>query len=166
MLGSGRGNKIVCRNCFLSQYRNKSEMNTFLCFRKNWVSKNFKHENRISQFSVENFLSHSTGKLRREVLRCFGKNRISKSFKLKRGIWLICVGTSLCHSTGKLHRGTLLCFRRFLLSKKIMDKRVSLGREGGREYNVCPSKTFYLMVPKNFVCEPYRISLVPGIEKY
>ena len=53
----------------------------------------------------------------------------------------------------------MLCFRKLLVGKKIMDKR-----EG--EYQDFPSKIFCLTVPKNFVGEPFRVSLISGIEKF
>ena len=37
---------------------------------------------------------------------------------------------------------------------------------GGGEYQDFPSKHFCLTVPKNFVEEPFRVSLVSGIEKF
>ena len=53
----------------------------------------------------------------------------------------------------------MLCFRKFLVAKKFMDKR------GGGEYQNFPSKTFCLTVPKNFVGEPFSVSLISGIGK-
>ena len=54
----------------------------------------------------------------------------------------------------------MLCFRKFLVAKKFMDKR-----GGGGEYQNFPSKTFCLTVPKKFVGEPFRVSLISGIGK-
>ena len=34
------------------------------------------------------------------------------------------------------------------------------------EYQDCPSKTFCLTLPKNFVGEPFRVSLSSGMEKF
>ena len=53
----------------------------------------------------------------------------------------------------------MLCFRRFPVAKKLFDSR------GVAEYQIFPSKTFCLTVPKNFVAEPFIVSLVSGIEK-
>ena len=39
------------------------------------------------------------------------------------------------------------------------------GGGGGREYNDFLSKVFCLLVPKNFVGEPFSVSLISGIEK-
>ena len=53
----------------------------------------------------------------------------------------------------------MLCFRKFLVAKKFMDKK-------GGEYQNFPSKIFCLTVPKNFVVEPFSVSLISGIEKF
>ena len=45
----------------------------------------------VSQFSIENLLSHSTGKLRTRTLLCFRKFLVSKNFMDKKG------GTRECH---------------------------------------------------------------------
>ena len=50
------------------------------------------------------------------------------------------------------------CFRKPLVAKKLMDKR-----EG--EVSRFPSKNFCLTVPKNFVGEPFSVSLISGIGK-
>ena len=55
----------------------------------------------------------------------------------------------------------MLCFRKFLVAKKFMDKK-----GGGVEYQKFPSKTFCLTVAKNFVGEPFSVSLILGIEKF
>ena len=68
----------------------------------------------ISQFSIENLLSHSTEKLRRGTLLCFTKLLVSKKLMDKRGGG----GTEYhdflsksfsSHSAEKFRRGTLLC---------------------------------------------------------
>ena len=53
----------------------------------------------------------------------------------------------------------MLCIRKFLAAKKIMDKK------GGGKCQNFRSKFFYLKVPKNFVEEPFSLSLISGIEK-
>ena len=53
----------------------------------------------------------------------------------------------------------MLCFRKFLVAKKFMDKKWG-------EYQNFPSKTFCLTVPKNFVGEPFSVSLISGIENF
>ena len=51
----------------------------------------------------------------------------------------------------------MLCFRKFPVAKKFMDER--------GEYQGFPSKVFCLTVPKNFVGEPFSVSLISGVEK-
>ena len=45
-----------------------------------------------------------------------------------------------------------------MVAKKFMDKK--------GEYQDFPSKIFCLTVPKNFVGEPFNVSLISGIEKF
>ena len=52
----------------------------------------------------------------------------------------------------------MLCFRKFLVAKKFMDKKA-----GDQDL---PSKIFCLTVSKNFVGEPFRVSLISGIAKF
>ena len=64
----------------------------------------------------------------------------------------------LSHSAEKFRRGTFLCcFRKFLVANKFMDKQ--------GEYQKFPSKNFCLTVPRNFVGEPFGVSLISGIKK-
>ena len=51
---------------------------------------------------------------------------------------------------------SLQCFRKFEVPKNFMHTR---------GYHVFPSKIFGLTVPKNFVGQPFRVSLISGIEK-
>ena len=53
----------------------------------------------------------------------------------------------------------MLCFRKFLVAKKFMDKRE-------REVSKFLSKSFCLTVPKNFVGEPFRVSLIRVSENF
>ena len=55
----------------------------------------------------------------------------------------------------------MLCFGKVPLVKKFVDKG---GEEG--EYQDFPSKNFCLTEPKNFVQEPFSVSLVLVIEKF
>ena len=65
---------------------------------------------RISRFSVEKFLSHSTEKLRRGTLLCFTKFLVSKKFMDKRGeegsISRFSVENFLSHNAENFRRGT------------------------------------------------------------
>ena len=54
----------------------------------------------------------------------------------------------------------MLCFRKFPVAKKFMDNRGV-----GGKYQDFPSKVFCLTVPKNFVGEPFNVSLISGVEK-
>ena len=51
----------------------------------------------------------------------------------------------------------MLCFRKFPVAKEFMDKK--------GEYQGFPSKVFFLTVPKNFIEEPFSVSLISGVEK-
>ena len=113
----------------------------------------------ISRFSIENSLSYSTETFPRGTLLCVGKFPVSKNIMDKRGISRFSV-ENLFHSTEKLRRGTHLCFRNFLLSKKFLDKG------GGRECHDFPSQIFCFTVPKNFVREPFSVSLISDLEKF
>ena len=68
----------------------------------------------ISQFSIENLLSHSTEKLRRGTLLCFTKLLVSKKLMDKGGgggrDYHVFLSKSFSsHSAEKFRRGTLLC---------------------------------------------------------
>ena len=52
----------------------------------------------------------------------------------------------------------MMCFRKFPVAKSLWITAV-----GHQEF---ASKVFCLTVPKNFVEEPFSVSLVPGIEKF
>ena len=53
----------------------------------------------------------------------------------------------------------MLCFRNFFGSKKVY------GKEGWRgEYRNFASKNLCLKLPKHFVGEPFRLSLLSGVE--
>ena len=64
----------------------KLHTGTLQCFRKYRVSKKFTHRKRISQISVDYFLSHNAENLHTATLQCFRKLRVSKTFVRKRGI--------------------------------------------------------------------------------
>ena len=50
-------------------------------------------------------------------------------------------------------------FQKISGSEKFMAKR-------GGEYQVIPWENFCFTVPKNFVREPFSVSLIPGIENF
>ena len=53
----------------------------------------------------------------------------------------------------------MLCFRKLPVAKKLMNKR-------GGSINSFRRKFFCLTVPKNFVWEPFSVSLISGTEKF
>ena len=53
----------------------------------------------------------------------------------------------------------MLWFRNIPVAKRFMDKR-------GGEYQDFPSKIFCLTVPRNFVGEPFRVSLIRVSKKF
>ena len=77
----------------------------------------------------------------------------------KRRISRFSIENLLSHSTEKLRRGTLLCSTKFLVSKKFMDKR------GGGSIKIFSQNFFCLTVPKNFIGEPFSVSLISGTER-
>ena len=50
----------------------------------------------------------------------------------------------------------MLCFRKFPVAKKFKDKKVSIKTFRRR---------FFVSAPKMFVCGPFSVSLISGIEK-
>ena len=116
---------------------------------------------RVPLFSVEKFLSHSAEKFRRGPQLCFRKFWVSKNFMHKRGISRFSVENLLTHSTEKLCRETPPCLTKILVSKKLW--RLT---GGGGEFHNFLSKIFCLTVPKNFVGEPFSVSLFSGIERF
>ena len=65
---------------------------------------------------------------------------------------------SQCRKLPKVNP-SVLYFSKFSGVKKLMDER-------GGEYQEFPSKTFCLTVSKEFVREPFRVSLILGMEKF
>ena len=63
----------------------------------------------------------------------------------------------LSHSAEKFRRGTVYCCKNF-------GYRESLDKRWG-EYRDFPSQIFCLTVLKNFVGEPFSVSLIAGTEK-
>ena len=55
----------------------------------------------------------------------------------------------------------MLCIRKLLVAKKFMDKK-----GGGGECQNFPLKIFCLKVPKIFVGQPFRVSLISRIENF
>ena len=153
-----KGITIFCCKIFVSQCQNISSRNpSVLQF---LVSKNVRDKRRGGNHDFPSKLFGLTvpNHFVEEPFCVSRKLRVSKNFMLKRGISPFSIENVLSHTTKKLHRGALLCFTKFLVSKNIMDMR-------GREYHDFPS-IFCLTKPKKFVGEPFRASLISGIEKF
>ena len=91
----------------------------------------------ITIFS-RNFMSHTAENFRKGILLFLRK------FLFQKVLWM------------KNFVGILQCFRKFVVSKNFMHNR---------GYHNFPSKIFCLTVPKNFVKEPFSVSLISGIKK-
>ncbi len=149
-------------NFSVSQYQKTLQGNpSVLCFGKFLEAKKFmdKREGEVSGFSIESFLSHSAEKICRGTLQGvdFGYRKV------------LCLG-GLCHDFSsnffvsqqrKICRETLLC----CISENFW-KRKSLWIRRRGKYQDFSSKFFCLTVPKKFVEEPFRVSLISGIEKF
>ena len=66
----------------------------------------------------------------------------------------------LSHNTETFRRGTLL----YCVSEKFRQRKSLWIRRG--EYHDFPSEFFCLTVPKNFVGDPFGVSLIWGIENF
>ena len=108
----------------------------------------------VSRFSAENFWSHCAVEFRghpfnasenlgyRKILCIIGG---ITSFRRK-------LFVSECR---KISWASLQCLKKFGVSKNFMHNR---------GYHKFPSKIFCLTVPKNFVNEPFSVSLISGIK--
>ena len=119
----------------------------------------------MSRFSIDNLLSQSTEKLRRgTLLRC-----VLENFGLRKILWIeegrrregvsrlfvkICCLTVLKNFVGN---SPVLCFLKFPLIKNFMERR---------EYHKSLLGFFLSHSSKNFVGEPYSVSLNWGFEKF
>ena len=113
--------KIFRRKIFVSQCR-KFRRGTFPCFTNFGAPKNFMNKRRegVSEFSVENFFSHSAENFRRGG--CFIVSLISGMEKVWRrvgGVSRFSIGKNLPHSAEILRRETLPCFTNFGYRKSI-----------------------------------------------
>ena len=76
------------------------------------------------------------------------------------GVSTISVENFLSHSAENCRRGTLQSFINFWY-RNSLDEKV-----GGGVYQDFPSKIFCPKVPKKVVGQPFRVSLISGIEKF
>ena len=113
----------------------------------------------MSRFSVERILSHSAEKFRRGTLLCFTDFGYRKNLCL-RGLSLDFLSNFFVSQCTKALQGnhSVLCFGKFPVAKKFVDE------EDAGVYQSFLSKRFCLTVPKKFVGEPSRVSLISGIE--
>ena len=106
------------------------------------------------------FLSHSAEKFPKGILYCCNIFGYRKSLDKRGGggVSTFSVDNFLSHSAKKFRRGILYCCNNF-------GYRENLDKRGGGEYQNFPSKIFCLTVPKNFVGEPFSVSLIAGTER-
>ena len=149
----------------------------------------------VSQFFVENFLSHSAEKIWGHPFNLSEKLGYRKLL-CTYGVSQFSVEKFLSHSSEKFRSGILLFLRKILVSKSFMDekgritflrlkflvsqcRKISWASLQGfrkigilknsmhtRGYHVFPSKRFGLTVPKNFVGIPSIFQKTWGIEKF
>ena len=126
-------------------------------FRKfSGIEKNLRKRVGLSRFSVEIFMSHSAENFRKRILLFLRKFLVSKSFMDEKGGITFFRRKVLVSQCRKISWASLQCLRKFGVSKNFMHDR---------GYHKCPSKMFCLTVPKNFVNEPFKVSLISGIKK-
>ena len=189
-----RGASRFCRNFLSHRTETENFVEEPFCFPEIfWYRKNLWIRGGISRFLVEIFMSHSAENFRKGIL-FLRKFLVSKVLWMKRGVSRFSVENFWSHSAEKF-RGhpfngsenlgyrkilciiggitifrrkffvsqcrkiswaSLQCFRKFGVSKNFMHNR---------GYHKFPSKFFCLTVPKNFVKEPFSVSLISGIKK-
>ena len=101
-------------------------------------------------------MSHSAENFRKEILLFLRKFLVSKSFMDEKGAFTFFRRKVLVSQCQKNSWASLQCFRKIGVSKNFMHNR---------GYHKFPSKFFCLTVPKNFVKEPFSVSLISGIKK-
>ncbi len=113
----------------------------------------------MSRSSVGKILSHSAENFHWGILyywSIFG-NRKSLDNKGGGGVSRFSFEIILSHSTEKFRRVILSCFINFGY-RKGLDKKGGVSRYS--------AEVFCFTVPKNFVGEPFSVSLISGIEKF
>ena len=83
--------------------------------------------------------------------------RVSKNFMLQRVMSRFSVENFLSHSAEKFRWGTLQCVTNFWYRKILCFRELC---------HDSLSKIFCLTVPKNFVKDPFSMSLISGIERF
>ena len=126
------------------------------CFWENfWFQKVLWMKKGVSRFSVENFWSHSAEKFRGHPFNVSEKLGYRNILCIIGGITIFPrkFFVSQCR---EILWASLQCLRKFGVSKNFMHNR---------GYHKFPSKHFCVTVPKNFVKEPFSVSLISGIKK-
>ena len=151
-----RGASRFCRNFLSHMTQTKSFVQETFCFPEIfWYQKKIMDKRgHITIFSRTFYVSQCR-KTSWACLQCFRKIGVSKNFMHNRGITSFRrkFFVSQCR---KISWACLQCFRKIGVSKNFMHNR---------GYHKFPSKFFCLTVPKNFVKEPFGVSLISGIKK-
>ena len=143
---------------FLSHCTEIFHWRTLWCFRIFFLSKILIHRKGGITVLSKFFVSQDRNeKLCKGTLLFSRKFLVSKKFMDKRGHITIFSRIFCVSQCRKSSWASLQCFRKFGVMKNLMHNR---------GYHVFPSKIFCLTVPKNFVKEPFSVSLILGIKKY
>ena len=109
---------------------------------------------RISRYSIENLLSHSTEKFRWGTLRCIRKFRVAKNFmhqrEREREGYQVSSSKTFCHTVPKN-----FVREHFGVSEKFVHRKILSIIRG---YHFSPLKSLCLTVPIKFVGEPFCVS--------
>ena len=147
-IGGGRSITVLS-NFFVSQYGNEKLCKGTLCFPEVfWYRKKVMEKKGLSRFSVENFMSDSAENFRDRILLfyCFWEKFGFKKFhEWKGGITFFSRKVLVSHCR-KYSSENPTVFEKKLGFKKFF------GWKGG--YQILPSESFGLRVPKNFVSIP------------
>ena len=92
-------------------------------------------------------------------MRCSRKYLVSNILWRRGGGARFSAENYLPHSSEKFRKATRHCFTMFPVSKNFRDKR-------GGDVTILRRKRFCLTEPKNFVGEPFSVSLFLGIDKF
>ena len=149
-----------CRKIFNLTGPKKLRQGTILCFRKFLVGKNILwiRGGGYHDFPSK-FLSHCTEIFHWRTLWCFRKLLLSKIFMHKRGASWFCRNFLSHRTETESFVKEPFCFPEVYCYRKM------LGTREGANINF-PSKFFCLTVPKNFVEEPFSVSLISGIDNF
>ena len=152
-----RGKLFVLSKFFLISQDRKNFARERFCVSENfWYQKKLWIRGGISQFSVEIFMSHSAEKFRKGILLFLRKFLVSKSFMDEKGGYHVFPSEIFGLSAEKF-RG-----HPFNVSENLGYRKI-LCIIGG--ITIFRRKFFVSLLPKNFVKEPFSVSLISGIKK-